>query len=230
MSKDESITAGELLARLKRDPAYQQRLGKRLDELAAIREARQRTLAPLLDELRQRGFEAKSLGELVRKYAPLDAGIRPLMHDWFVRVDDSALKDAILNVLANTQGDAHGRFLTEQFELTSDASVQWQIAATIEMTRPSGIEDWMYTTARNPALGKSREMLVLAAGKMLSPERARQVAFDVIGDLPGTAATVLQWVGKPEDIAALERAATSEFKWVRSECKKAIAKITRRCP
>lgn len=229
MGKDESITAGESLARLERDPAYQQRVGKRLDELATIREARQRTLAPLLHELRQRGFEAKSLSDLVRKYAPLDAGIRPLMHDWFVRVNDSALKDAILNVLANTKGDADGRFLTEQFELASDASVQWQIAATIEMTRPSGIEDWLFKTARNPALGKSREMLVLAAGKMLSPERARHVALDVIGDLPGHAATVLQRVGRPEDIATLERAAVSEFKWVRTECEKAIAKITRRC-
>lgn len=225
--KKTEITAKELMKRLERNPDFVARRAKKLEEHA-------RRAAPVLEmekevlsDLAQRGVEVPRLSSLGDRNGVSPDAVDVLLA-WLSRTDDPDKLVALVAPLAAAAQPFDGTDLANVFDSTNDYTLRWTIANAIACSHPTGLSEWLEARLGDSSLGRAREMLAIAAGKMLEPSVANRVLRKVFPELPGHCAIGLGECGGQEELAFLAIELNKHSGWVRKEIKKAINKISRR--
>jgi hypothetical protein len=82
----------------------------------------------------------------------------------------------------------------------SSFHLKWAIGNTIESTKVLNVIEWLKSKFESLALGKEKEMLVLALGKYLDVGEAREYLVKVFDDYPSHAADTLARIGGRDDL------------------------------
>jgi HEAT repeat protein len=224
MRKKRATTAKEFAAQLKADSAYQKKLEQQAENTARIQKAE----AALMTALSSKGYTAASLDELVRKHAPLRREIADALVETLDDVSDTNVREAIVRALGAAREQFNVRPLADLFERVDSPTLRWAIANTLAEARPTSLSDWIIDALLNPAFGKAREMLTLAAARTNPPEVANPVLVRLLDELPGHAALALAETGGPGEVEALHRAYRTATGWERERIGRTINIIARR--
>src|SRR6266850_2642509 len=168
MKKKRPMTAKEFAAQLKADSTYQATLKQQAENAARIRKVE----TTLMKGLSSKGYNAASLDELVRTYAPLCREIADALVESLHEVSDTNVREAIVRALGAVREQFNVRPLADLFERADSATLRWAIANTLAEARPTTLSDWIISAVQNPQYGKAREMLALAAARTNPPEVA----------------------------------------------------------
>jgi len=225
--RKKKMTVGKLIRQLESDPEYR----RRRDEKAAEHARRWTPVLEIeeaiLSELSRLGIAAESLQALRFRgdIPPVAVG---LLIGWLGRTDNTDAREAIVRTLGAAKESFDGTALARLFDTTRREYLRWSIANTIDCVHPTGINDWLESRLRDSTYGTAREMLAIAAGRMLEPARARSVLKEVFDQLPGHCADGLGECGTAEDAEFLSGKLGDHHDWVRGEIRKAIKKIRKR--
>jgi hypothetical protein len=167
MSKQENLTAEELMARLSRNPAYLKMRAAQEEEQALLKKEIERMADPILEDLSSIGITVDSLDNLVKAYHPLNIDATQILLRWLNRITDDRLSEQIIRCLAASDSPFDGRELIEKFENAQSENLRWVIAHTIAESKPYGITDWLLSALMHEDYGKAREMLIIAAGRLI---------------------------------------------------------------
>jgi len=225
------MTAKEFAAQLNADSVYQAKLGQQTENAARIDKAE----AALIKALSSKGYTAASLEELVRTHAPLrreiaDALVESLdeVSDTNVREADTNVREAIVRALGAAREQFNVRPLADLFERADSPTLRWAIANTLAEARPTSLSDWIIDALQNPAFGKAREMLTLAAARTNPPDVVNPVLVRLLDELPGHAALALAETGGLGEVKALRGAYQRATGWDREQIGRTISIIARR--
>lgn len=185
---------------------------------------------PFIEELRASGTNAASLIDLVNGPLLLSkTGVHiAIKHLTLTRNED--VQEFIVRAIAGSKCRYDGVVLARLFDSAHSSSLKWAIGNTIECTRPVGIEGWIVKALRNGRHGTSRQMLCVAAAKLLHG-KAVDVLKEVFDEMPGHAAMGLGKCGGLDELGFLRSKAASArgcHTWVRNVVKKAIEQIEKR--
>lgn len=229
--REGSVTAKELVERLRSDPEYQRQVEWQERKRQRLREERSRDAAPVIAELVQNGFPVTSLDELLSGSINYQNAI-PLLMKWLPKVSNSRVKESLVRCLAVEEAKPRAaQLLVDEFRKArgpSDDSLRWAIGNTLSVIADDSVFEDVVALLRNPEFGTSREMLAIALGNM-SDERATDVLIELLGD-PDVAGHAVVGLGKlkaKEARPKIEPFLEHPKAWVRKEAKKALAKIDR---
>jgi len=225
--KHGALKAAQLAKRLARDPEFLARKAKKLEEHA-------RRVAPLLEaekeillSLAQAGVNADSLAKL-RDSGQVPSIAVDVLMKWLWRTEDPDILEGVVRTLGAAKDSFDGTPLARVFDHTDHFGLRWAIANTIACVHPIGLSDWLESRLTDMSLGRTREMLAVAAGQMLVPATASKLLRRVFPELPGHCAMGLAECGGQEELAFLAIELNKHSGWVRKEIKKAINKIAGR--
>lgn len=224
------VTAEELMHELSADPEWF--AGAKWRERQA--EARSRELAaleaPVVAELRRLGFKVDLISDLHNSRLNYQAAI-PLLMSWLPRVADRRVKEEIIRALSVRWAKPQAApLLLEEFRNVEDdpqGPLRWAIGNALEVVADESFADDLIDLVRDATYGRSRQMIVLALGRMKA-RRPVQVLIDLLGDedVAAHAVIALGKLGAPEAKPALERMLTHRDGLVRKEAKKALGRIS----
>lgn len=221
-------TAKELMEELARDKDYQAKRSKAERRRRRRKEAYERAMEPTMARIRQAGYAVDNLEDLVEQHAPLDSDAITILLDALSIHDNPDVLEAIVRALAASGERFSGRPLMDLLESTDSDSLRWAIANTVFSAEPTGVENRLINAVRDKQMGRAREMLVLAAPRILPSERARALVRASFEDLPGHAAKALAQVGNEDDLERLRARRANSEGWVKEEIEKAISAIANR--
>lgn len=229
MTERKQKTARELVEELNRDQEYMSRRGAQ-EDARLLREAGARVNAqPLIEELRSVGLELDDLNEVARRYAPLMPEIVNPMVSYLRLTPDPAVQEQIVRALAVAAEPFDGRTLANLFDHTDSDNLRFAIANTMAEARPSGIDEWLIGALKASGLGLiARQMLPLAAVRILGHARANPVLLGLLDELPGHVALALSESGGIVELRALEARLGNCTGWERTQSARAISVIRRR--
>lgn len=224
-----SITAADAVARMKDDLDYQERRTtlERTRAEAAFRHAS--LCAPLLKDLADIGFLYDSLDDLRKSRRNYREAV-PILLKWLRRIHDYEVKESIVRTLTVpwAKPDAAGPFISEFRGLSgADAqSLKWAIGNGLTVVADETVVDDLIELATDPRHGKSREMIAIALGNM-KDARVADVLVSLLHDeqVAGHAIVGLGKLKSPRTRPSIEPFVNHSKAWIRSEAKKAIARI-----
>lgn len=216
--------AAELAKQLESDPEYNARREAQHTRFAQL----QAETAPLLVELRERGYPLESLGEIREAYAPFPEDVVAALLGWVGRMSDPVLQSQIIRELAHSRAPFDVTVLLRLFESSESDDVRWAIANTLAELRPVGAEEWIASALQNRQYGRAREMLPLALARIAPRDQANRVITEVFEQMPGHAALGLGESGGAEELDFLLAHSKHERGWVKKELVRAIRRIERR--
>ena len=229
MSKREkAITAAELLARMQSDEETARTQRARADLAREQVRLILDTLQPVLDDLAVLGIRSDSLEDVAGRYGPLSADVGDVLRSWLPRLDHPRAAEQVVRLIGAVSGPVPGRELAELFDATQDMSLRWAIANTLSLVSVSGIAQWLQERAVDPNSGKAREMLLMAALRLLPAEISADIARRSLDEHPGHAAMVLGEVGTIQDVKPLSSLRLSAANWIAREIDAAVSKIRAR--
>jgi len=221
------LTAAELVKKLERNPEFVARRAAKLEEHA-------RKIAPaleiqkqILSELSSRQVVADSLAGLGNSGNVPPAAVDVLLA-WLSRTEDPNIRMAIVRPLAAATEPFDGTPLARIFDGTDHYTLRWTIANTIACAHPTGLSEWLESRLSDSSLGRTREMLAIAAGQMLDPSTASKLLRKAFSELPGHCTIGLGECGGQEDLGFLVSERDRYDGWVRKEIDGAIEKIRSR--
>ncbi len=222
------VTAGELLDRLERDPAYQARM---LEVSAGMHENLRRykaAAAPVLADLSTIGYDLFAVGDLRRTGTRYRDAV-PVLLKWLPLVNYEPLKHDIVDCLAVPWArPAAARTLIDEFRRDDHARVSpaWTIGNTLSVVADDSVFDEVVELATDRRYGRAREMVAVALGNMRDP-RAVDVLIGLLDDdqVAGHAIIGLGKLRAPRSRPYIEPFLTHSMRWWRTEAKRAIAKI-----
>ena len=185
---------------------------------------------PILFELSQVGLDVKWIEDLYNKRFDYRRAI-PILLRWLPRVENPAVKEAIVRALSvtwarHTEAPA---LLIEEFRTSNnDSGLKWAIGNALSVVADDDVVSDIVGLIKDKTHGKAREMLVVALGNMKTPD----VKYFLIGlledeDLAGYAIMALGKLRAKEARHAIEHLITHPKSWVRREAKKALDKLDR---
>ena len=185
---------------------------------------------PVLAELRQAGITVEWISDLYNKRFDYRSAI-PILLNWLPRVENPAVKEAIVRALSvswarKTEAPV---LLVEEFRKAKGKSaLNWAIGNALSVVADDSVLDDIVDLIRDETYGKAREMLVIALGRMKTPE-VKYTLIKLLDDenLAGYAIMALGRLKIQEARPAIERFLTHSKSWVRREAKRALAKIDR---
>lgn len=140
-----------------------------------IVETKQAT-APVLEELRGVGYGIDSLDDLRHSGIRYEAAI-PILVRWLPRVNSTDAKEGIVRALSVpwAKGIAGPILIDEFMRTSSDDSaaahaLRWSIGNALEVIADKALLDSLVKIAANKKYGTSRQMAVLALGKVRDPK------------------------------------------------------------
>ena len=215
---------------LARDPEYVARMAAK----AAAREERtrelERIMAGLVAELRQAGYEVNSVDQLRREVRSYRSAIDILLR-WLEMVRDLEAKESIVRALSVPwSGKRAAVVLVTEFGAVPNEgplaeSLKWAIANGLEILAEQSLMQELCELALDRRHGKSREMIVMALGKIPCPQtEAALLQLLNDKDVDGFAATTLARIAGDRYRALLERFTKHPLAWVRKD----MAKLLRR--
>jgi hypothetical protein len=189
-----------------------------------------RQLAPLLGELRELGYDFDSLSEFRRVGGRYRDAV-PVLLEWLPRVTDRSVKESLVRSLSVPWArPAAIRPLLDEFERSDDEVLRWVIGNACSVIADDSAFDELVRIARDPLVGKPREMFVVALGNM---KKRRDDALAALTELltdeevAQHALLGLQKLGDPRARPAIERAAQHEDRVIRLYAKRVLEKLPR---
>jgi HEAT repeat protein len=188
---------------------------------------------PILDELRDLGYDVQHVQDLYLKQMRYRAAI-PALVAWIPRVRDPTVKEMLVRAVTDraARGIA-GPTLIQAFETAegSWSGLPWAIGNAIDAVADDSILEDMLRLARNPEYGRAREMIVIGLGRFRRPEVV-QALIELLDDpdVSGHAVKALAKLQPPEARRALERFIEDDRGWVKQAARRAIAGIDRNRP
>lgn len=226
---DEPITAGELLARLEKDPEYV-RMRREQAELAERNRAEFAALeAPILADLRRVGVQVATIGDAraLQAFLPLSPEAVSVVLDWLPRAP-LLPQESLVRLLAAARDPFDGTALADLFDKTESSGLRWVIANTIDVANPTGIGRWLADRLLGARTGDSTGGLFKALRRQADKQTILSVARKLLEADPGLAAPVLGKLGTPDDVAVLRRMADRTDGADQRKVNSAIAKIVAR--
>jgi hypothetical protein len=186
----------------------------------------------VLRELGAVGFASRSLADLRHSGVRYREAI-PVLLDWLPRVTNVKAKGEIVRALSVPWAKPVATEpLIDEFrrlDVSADPTgtgLRWTIGNALEVLFADANFEAFTELARDERYGKARQMVVLGLGKSKRPE-AVDVLLGFIGDpdVDGHAVKALGKLKAPESRPALESKLADSRAWVRSEARKALAKL-----
>jgi len=234
-----TMTAEEFLAQLQQDPTWsaQQREAAKREALFTKEFSLQER--PILEKLAEVGFDVASLGNVaeIGDKLPLPASavqvLLACLSEAHWRVQES-----IVRLLAAVNQRFDGRVLADLFDdtLRQDTEkmpteqavalgqLRWAIGNTIASARPLGVSDWLRERILDRRLGRSKEMLLIAAARILDPRNAIDLIVPHFEEFPAQCALALAECGGESELNFLREGLSS----VQGETAKEMARAIRR--
>jgi hypothetical protein len=213
---------------LRSNPAFLAREREREAQQQANREAYASAARPVLEELRSLGFAVDSVRDLRVQGKPYPRAV-PVLLAWLPRIADRYVKEDIIRTLSVpwAHPEAAPALLRELKEST-DESLRWVIGNALEVVADESSFDDLRGLANDRSLGRAREMLVLAMGKL----HDRRVVPTLIGlladdELVGHALVALRRSKASVDPAVISPLTSHPKEWVRNEARELLREMGR---
>src|SRR4051812_776642 len=221
-------SAVELMAELRKDPAFVAREAQKEDEIRRNAARYKAAASGVLAELARLGYELGAVGDLRRLGTPYPDAV-PVLVRWMSVVDYTPLKEDIVRTLSVPWAQDAAKALVAEFERVDDPTnigVRWAIGNALEVLAADTIADEMIRLATDLRYGKARQMIVLGLGKLKAP-RAVDVLMSLLGDeaVEGHAVMSLGKLRAKVARPRLEALLRHSQPWLRKEVTKAIARI-----
>jgi HEAT repeats len=187
-------------------------------------------MQPIIDELKQIGLSFDSLDALRRSGTTYKVAI-PVLLKWLPVVTDVHAKESIVRTLSVPWAKPVAAApLIAEFQRIADSTsgLKWVIGNALAVTADESVLDAITALVRDRQNGKAREMLVIALGNMKGPHVV-DLLVELLRD-DEVAGHALVALGKQRAQAArpfIEQFLNHPKAWVRSEAKKAIAKLNK---
>ena len=228
MTKRQEMSAAQFMAELDSDPESVARRRVLEDSVAKRSQQMALVLQPVLADLSDAGYESANLNDLVERYAPLPQDVAKILRRWLSQISEPTVKEQIVRSLAASAERFPGTELVATFETATAESLRWAIANTMAESRPSGLERWLAGALSNEHYGKAREMLLVAAARLLSPVEANMLILPFLRRMPLHAAKALAESGGLNELAVLEERLGVTKGMEHKEIERAIRKIRKR--
>jgi hypothetical protein len=226
------ITAGELMAKLRDDPAYQAQMRERALFAQQRAQAYRAAVEPLIAALRVAGCSVESLEELRKIGAKGGKDYRtaiPILLRWLPETSNQALKSDIVRTLTlpAARPDA-ARGLVDEFKRTEDTretGLRGTIANALAVVADDSVFEDLVTLVQDKSYGRAREMLALAVGTT-GNSNAATVLNSLLDDevVVGHALMALRKLKAPVRADRIEQLLQHPQAWIRKEAKRAVAK------
>ena len=195
--------------------------------LQAIAEHKSIT-APILAELRDKGFDFGTLDELRRSGTRYPSAV-PILISWLPRIDSLDVKESLVRTLSVpwARGIATKPVLQEFYKAPKEAmSLRWAVGNAMEVIADNSIADEILSIVADRSNGMARQMFVLALGKLQHP-LAVSVLVDLLKDdeVAGHAVKALGSLKAVEAKGALEDMLKHPKDWIRKEAASALSRI-----
>lgn len=226
--KQGRICASELMRRLERDPKHLERERQRKDKEARIREAVEREMHPVLEDLAHIGIDVGSREELLASHSPLQPEVVDILLRRLPEIEDERAKEMLVRALGAAAEPFDGTCLIDLFEKDRTENLRWVIANTMALALPHGVTNWLVGAVEQRKYGTSRQMLILALARLGDREVTLPVLRRVFDAYPGHVAMALGEIGREAEAGFLESRTDGLTGWEGKEAVKAIDKIRRR--
>lgn len=134
--KSRPINASELIAQLAADPEYQAKIREREAQLAPVWERRHKDEAPLVQELREAGFQVESVFDFVNT-AEEYAEALPILIRHLDIPHERWIREGIIRALTIKYGGLQiEEALLRQFYAESDPDHRWALANALKTAMP----------------------------------------------------------------------------------------------
>jgi HEAT repeat protein len=190
--------------------------------------------AGLLDDLRAAGVEVKTLAEL-RRRRPDTKDVVPVLAKWLPKARYLPLKRDIIATMGSSWARPEAsRPLLEEFHrldptLDKPGGMRWSIGDALERVADETVLDDLIAIATDRRYGRDRQLVVASLGNMVrAKERAVPVLLDLLDD-EEVAPYAVMGLGKlrvHEARTAIQSFVDHPEAWVRSEAKKALARLS----
>jgi hypothetical protein len=228
MSDKKWQAAADFITELENNPDFVKRRDEKQQRNAARAATLENVQRPILDKLKQLGVTGNSIDEIVQRYAPLPPPVIEVLLESLSDMSITGIKESIIRALGAAQEPFDGELLIQCFEKDYSDTLRWPIANTLAEARVNGVSQWLVHAVLNKRYGKSREMLVMALAKTVSPDVALPVLRSVFEELPGHVARAMRDIGTASDANFLERRVEAYKGWEKKELLKTIKAIQKR--
>jgi hypothetical protein len=189
--------------------------------------------APVETDLRQAGLQFKRLDDFASSRYPYDSrDAIPILLQWLPRVTHVGVKEVIVRaVTVKWAKPVAAPILIQEFLRADDSDMsglKWAIGNALEVVADDSVYDSLVDIIQDKKHGSDRQMVVEALGNMKNPT-AVDVLISVLDDEDVTGHAIVA-LGRLRAKAAkakpyIEQLLEHPKAWVRSEAKRALAKI-----
>lgn len=221
-----SITAGDLLDKLEKDPQYQARQKEQERQREQNVQEYHKVAAPVLRELVEAGFSISYIGELRHKRMNYKDAI-PILMRWLPPIGDKHVKEDIVRTLTVKWAKPQAAsLLIKEYKRATNHSLKWTIGNALETVADDSVFDEIVSLVQDKKHGSAREMLAMALGKMKNP-KAVDIAIDLLNDdeVVGHAIIALRKLKPKKAKPYIEPFLNHPKAWIRQEARKALKKI-----
>ena len=241
MPKGKPKTVEEFVRELEQDPAYWERRREQEKHWAQMMDDSRKRAAPVIADLKAAGFNVRGVGDLNRCEKLDYQRAIPILLRWLARTDDPRLRSGIARTLTHKWAKpvaapalVHAfRTLEHPLGLYRGlehpvGNAKWTIGNALEVVADDSVFAELAEVARDRRHGRTREMVVLAFGKMKDPG-----AVDLLigllqdDDVAGHAIVALGKLKASRARSYIEPFTRHPKTWWRRAAKSALAKIER---
>jgi len=200
------MKASDFLKQLEQDPEYKERqvqnnkkTQEKLVEVKAIE-------TPFINDLHAKGFtEIESVSDLL-KLKKINSTLTALLLKWVPNIDNKYnSQEIVVRGLAIAEEPFDGTLLMQLFDsLDTSFALKWAIGNTIASAQVENVTNWVeQKLTTNP--GKESEMLIYAAIKYFTYEKASNILKKLFKVFPLQVADAFTYIGKKEDLEFLKK-------------------------
>jgi hypothetical protein len=155
MTKKRSRTAEELMAELAKDSEFLRRRAQRDEKNKGLKAKYAALEAPVLETLASYGYQANSIEDAVKIFAPLPEALVDVLLQGLDKSTDDRMSESLVRALGAAQRPFDGTALVRCYEKTYDDSLRWAVLNTIALAAPHSIDAWLGQVTKNPAVAKT---------------------------------------------------------------------------
>jgi hypothetical protein len=153
MKKKTWQTAEQFMAELNSNPEFLRRKAEKDARRREREEHLQALERPILDKLKECGFDAPSIADLVEIYSPLPDVVVGVLLDSLEQCANTKTLESLIRALGAAARPFDGRPLVKCYESFNDDTLRWVIANTIALVRPHSIDAWIAEALSDPVRG-----------------------------------------------------------------------------
>jgi hypothetical protein len=230
-SNKKKVAAADLMNKLLQDPEYRAKAQESEKRRKVLKDEHRLAAWPVIQELKQAGFEIESIDELRRSGHSYKPAIRVLLN-WLPRIQNPGVKESIVRALSVPWArPAAARPLICAFQAvpsTDSSALKWAIGNALEIVADDSVFSETVQLVRDKQHGKAREMLAVALGNMTNPA-AVDILIDLLDDeeIAGHALIGLGKLRAQKARPYIEAFLNHPKPWVRKEASKALARLNK---